>query len=366
MRLNQQSTQSINMTKFLSILAISTILMSVSCKKKTEEEGAPFDKASMLTSLADEHIIPVLNQFSIDLNDLESKFTTFSSDKTSSNLNATITSWKAAYVTWQNVKIFDFGPVRMIGLKGATGTFPTDTVKVQTNINTGGYILSSAANTDAIGLPSLDFLLERDNALNEFINSAETTTYTLEVIQKMVQEVNTVNANWVNYRATFISSTGTGATSSFSELVNEFTRDYELCKNAKVGIPIGKQSLGIQMPEYLETKLSAYSFELLRANITALQKVYSGQGFNGEQSTGFKHYLSHEDRSSLASSINANFDDIISKIDSFNGTLEEEMLNSPAELDNLYALLQNQVVLIKTDMTSTFGVLITYQDNDGD
>ena len=51
---------------------------------------------------------------------------------------------------------------------------------------------------------------------------------------------------------------------------------------------------------------------------------------------------------------------------SINGTLEQEMSTNTVELDNLYMLYQGQVISIKTDMSSAFGVLITYQDNDGD
>jgi len=43
-----------------------------------------------------------------------------------------------------------------------------------------------------------------------------------------------------------------------------------------------------------------------------------------------------------------------------------EIQNQPSTLDALYTKLQNLVVHFKTDMTSAFGVLITYQDNDGD
>lgn len=353
--------------KYFLVLTLTGLLtLTFSCKKKKQDDSTPFDKGTMLASLADQHILPLMSQFSNDLQDLETKFITFSSDKSSANLNEVISSWKNAYVTWQNVKIFDFGPIRDIGFKGATGTFPTDTTKINDNITNGGYSLASASNVDAVGLHALDFLLSHPDALNRFVLSPERTNYALEVIQKMVSEMNAVENAWVSYRSNFVSSTGTEATSSFSQLVNEFTRDYELCKNAKVGIPIGKQSLGVQMPEYLETPLSGYSFELIIANISSIQKVFNGEGLYGENGTGFYDYLVHEERSSLANSINSNFSDIIAQCNSFAGNMETEMTNNPSELDNLYNLMQSQVVLIKTDMTSVFGVLITYQDNDGD
>ena len=143
--------------------------------------------------------------------------------------------------------------------------------------------------------------------------------------------------------------------------MNEFCRDYELAKNSKLGIPLGKQSLGIQLPEYIEARRSGYSFEIQEASVANLANI-----FNGGSGMGFDDYLVSLDRSSLASSISTRFSEIISKIDSFSGTLEEEMSTNVSELDNLYTLYQGQVVSIKTDMSSAFGVLITYQDNDGD
>ena len=47
-------------------------------------------------------------------------------------------------------------------------------------------------------------------------------------------------------------------------------------------------------------------------------------------------------------------------------SLEENITTHASDLNELYTLLQGQVVYLKTDMTSAFGVLITYQDNDGD
>jgi len=144
-------------------------------------------------------------------------------------------------------------------------------------------------------------------------------------------------------------------------LVNEFCRDYELAKNSKLGIPLGKQSLGIQLPEYIEARRSGFSLEIQKASVTSLANV-----FNGGSCVGFDDYLVNLERSSLASSISTRFSEIGSKINSFSGTLEQEMENNTTELDNLYLLFQGQVVSLKTDMSSAFGVLITYQDNDGD
>lgn len=349
--------------KRLSIIGVSAALVmgaAVSCKEDPDPTPE-FDKASLLVNVADNQIIPALDDFDGKIGTLETEYLAFQANPNSTTFETVRNSWKDAYISWQTIKIYDFGPVRDYALKGAIGTFPTDTAKINNNIAAGSYNLGTAGNVDAIGLPSLDYLMYRNDALNTLTNDANAMQYGLDVIQKMKTEAAAVKSQWSSFRATFITSTGTETTSSFSEFVNEFNRDYELAKNAKVGIPIGKQSLDIALPEYIEARYSGISFDLLEASITALKNAYTGG-----TGVGFDDYLLHLDRSELNNTINANFDGVLAKIDTFNGTLEEETTNNWSEMDDLYTLLQGQVVYLKTDMTSAFGVLITYQDNDGD
>lgn len=347
----------------LSIIAASAVLilgMAVSCKP--DQEASPdFDKGSLLVNIADNEITPALNDFDSKIGTLETDYQSFQANQNATTFETLRNSWKEAYISWQTIKIFDFGPFRDYALKGAIGTFPSDTTKINDNITAGSYNLGTAENTDAVGLSSLDYLFYRNDALNILINNANATQYGLDVIQKMKAEVAAVKSQWSGYRNTFVAATGTETTSSFSQLVNEFNRDYELAKNAKLGIPIGKQSLDIALPEYIEARYSGMSFELLEANIAALKNVYTGR-----DGVGFDDYLLHLDRSELNNTINANFGGILAKINTFNGTLETEIQSNWSELDDLYTLLHGQVVYLKTDMTSAFGVLITYQDNDGD
>ncbi|MDB0037877.1 imelysin family protein [bacterium] len=348
------------------LLLVATLSIAVSCKKPGNEEN-PFDKESLLKNISDNLVAPSLWLLESIMGQLDSNFTTFETNPTEANLEVLRNSWKDAYLTWQTVKPFDLGPIRTYGFKAATGTYPSDTVKIEGNISTGTYNLASAGNIDAVGLHSLDFLLHRSNALSFFISDANYMTYTGDVIAKLKSETTTVANAWTSYAPTFKASTGTETTSGFSELVNEFNRDYELAKVAKLGIPMGKQSLGIQMPEYFEARNSAISRDLLRQSILTLQQYYNGNAFaTGQSGVGFDDYLIHLDRAALSETINSNFSAILTKIDSFSGSMEEEMNSNPQGLDKLYTLMQGQVIWLKTDMTAAFGVLITYQDNDGD
>lgn len=351
----------INFKRFTMISATAVLLLGTAVSCKPDPEVTPdFDKGSLLVNIANNQISPAISDFESKINALETDYLAFQASQTAQTIQTVQESWKAAYISWQTVKIFDFGPIRDNALKGAIGIFPTDTDKVDDNIAAGTYNLGTAANSDAVGLSALDYLLFKPFAINDFSNPAY-VQYGLDVIQKMKNEISAVSSQWASYRSTFVNSTGTETTSSFSELINEFNRDYELAKNAKLGIPIGKQSLDIALPEYVEARFSGISFDLLEANVTALRNVYTGGS-----GLGFDEYLLHLDRSELNNTINANFSGILNKINTFSNTLEEAIDNDWSNLDDLYTLMQGQVVYLKTDMTSAFGVLITYQDNDGD
>jgi len=358
-----------NKLQIIRAFFVISIFTIVSCTKNKKEKDpiTEFQKVDLLTNISVNLIVPEYQQLLNDILTLESKYIQFSNAKTDPNLEEVKTSWKIAYKSWYAVNMYDFGPAMDIGLKSAIGIYPTDTNKVIANTNSGSYILGSASNSDAIGFSSLDFLLYRVNSLNFFMNSSTYTQYGLDIIQKMKSEVTYVLNNWnSSYLTTFKSSTGTESTSSFSLFVNEFNKTYELTKNAKLGIPIGKQSLGIIRPEFIEARMSGISLDLLKENVKALQRIFNGNTKSGVSGISFDDYLIALDRQALATSIDSQFSSIINDINYLSLTLEQEIATNPSALDNLYTKMQNLVVSIKTDMASSFGVLITYQDNDGD
>lgn len=345
-----------------SLLIISlAVFATVSCKDKKEEEEVPFDKAALLENVSSNIITPALDDFETKIISLQSSYGVFKNNRTAGNLSLVRSDLIDVFLAWQHVKPFDLGPIRDYGLKAATNTYPCDTAKVLTNIDNGGYTLGSAGNIDAVGLSTLDFLLFRSSSLDFFVNNEDYTTYAEQVINKIQSEVTAVKTVWNNYKSTFVASTGTESTSAFSMLVNEFNRDYELAKNAKLGIPIGKQSLGVALPEYIEARYSGVSLELLDESVSALFELYKGKS-----GVGFDDYLNHLEKGTLNNEIQSKFNAILSQASVFTVTLEEAISSNPSDLDLLYLLMSEQVVKLKTEMTSSFGVLITYQDNDGD
>jgi predicted lipoprotein len=352
------------MKRIIFGLFVSALFLITACDKDKNKDE--FDKVALLQNFADNIIQPRYADFKTKIDSLEILFIAFQSNPTEAKFEDIKAQWKACYLSFQRVKTFDFGPAMNIGFKGAIGTFPTDTAQISSNIAAGTYNLATATNADAVGLAALDFLFYQTDAYLKITTSQFYSQYCLDVIQKMKAETDAVVSAWTTFKSTFIASTGNESTSMFSMLVNDFCQDWEEAKAAKLGIPLGKYSLGIQRPEYIEARYSGYSLPILKASLNSIAEIYSGIGFNGQDGVGFDDYLMGLNKENLNTSIKSTFQTIDGLFSPFNSTLEIELTQNQTALENLFNAISEQVIFIKTDMTASFGILITYQDNDGD
>lgn len=352
--------------QFLAIIAFALIVSCIKKKGVVDSVNTDFNKATILENIGNNIIIANYEKLDAEMIEFELKYNAFIADKTPANFTELQGAWTSTYFQWESSLMFEFGPAMEQLFKLSLGTFPTDTVKVLNNISTGAYDLYQVSNATAQGLPAFDFLLFRNNAIAYF-SEANYAKYGTDLITKMKDQTETVLNAWKsNYLATFVAATGTATTSSFPMMVNEFVKSYEECKWTKIGIPIGRQSLGGQMPEYIETRYSKQSFALMLENMYALHRLFNGNKADGTVGVGFDDYLIALDRTALANTINTEFEGIIALMHGFTTDFETALTNNPAGLDALYTKVHNLTVSLKTDMTSAFGVMITYQDNDGD
>lgn len=341
-------------------------LLLLSCKEKEKEaEQETFKKAELMTQLADNWIIPNQKNLQSKVADLQMKWNDFLSSESLIDFDHVKLAWKNAYLAFQKIKMIDVGPANSVGLMLNLGTFPTDTNQIKLNINSGSYDLNSGVNYASIGFPALDYLLYRTEAFS-LIQITSVKDYVSACISKMKYEVDGLVSDWTAYRGTFMNGTGTSSTDPFAILVNAFCKDFEQIKTAKIGIPIGKQSLGILRPEYIEARYSGISTELIIENMKALKAVFMGQGIDGSNGKGFDDYLTTLEKSSLSSTIQTRFDELIARPQIWSSSFENMMNSNFLTVDDYYNYIAQSVVYLKTDMSSAFGILITYQDNDGD
>ena len=86
----------------------------------------------------------------------------------------------------------------------------------------------------------------------------------------------------------------------------------------------------------------------------------------GGSGIGLDDYLKASDAAELDAQIQAQFNVIEGRLIAINNPLKKAVINQSQEVQALYNELQKLIVLWKVDMPSRLGVLISYQDNDGD
>lgn len=368
---------------FVSII-ICGILIS-SCKKDKEEEPSPedsFDKSGMLANIADNIIMPQYLGFKIKVDSLQLLTTGFISAPNSITLSSLQSEFTEAYRSYQWISTFEFGPAEADIIRANFNTFPCDTTQINSNIVAGTYDLASVSNIDAKGFPGIDFLLYGSSQNNAYILSLYTTSGTAanakNYLTALVNELKTktdvlINA-WStsggNYTGTFKESTGSDVGSSIGMLVNQLNYDFELLKNARVGIPLGKKSLGVPLPEKVESYYSQQSLLLAMEHIKNVENIYLGRAKDNTDGKGFDDYLAHLNvqygSGSLNDAIQNKFISAKNKLSLIPGTLSDAVITNTAIVDAAYLELQQLVILLKVDMPSALGVSITYVDSDGD
>lgn len=362
------------MKKLIYINLFSLILFTASCKEDDAlSKKVDFDRKALLENYAN-NIIP---QHYKSLYDnvilLDSAWSNFKSNPSQNELTQVRFYFEESYKAWQYCSVYEFGPAEQILLRANTNTFPTDTFKIGTNIRNANYNLNLASNLDAKGLPALDYLFYKKNVdVITFLSSSENQQYVNAVINDIKSNISFVYSAWStgSYKQEFVSKDGVDVGSSLGQLVNQFNFDLEIIKTAKLGIPLGKKTMGTVLPQMVEGYYSGISKELILLNINSLINVFQGNAKNQTDGLGLDEYLKAVSAknngvdldvkitSQLQTAYNANL--------AMPAILSEAILNQNSTVEAAYTEVQRCIIYTKTDMPSALGIMITYQDNDGD
>jgi predicted lipoprotein len=368
--------------RLLSGIVAMLFLLTVgimSCKKDDPEPVYPtdtFDRTALLTNFADSIIVPQYLLLDAQLDSLAGSVASFNLAPDLAGLYTLRAQFQVTYRTYQSVSMFEFGPAEVEVYRMNCNTFPTDTAQIILNISNGTYDLFLASNMDAKGYPGIDYLLYGRNVsdvtiVNYFTSTPTRRTYLADLISHLRTHTQNVLTAWTTtHTAAFIASDGNDIGSSLGYLVNQLNYDLELIKNAKIGIPLGKQSLGVPFPEKCENYYSSQSIYLATAALDNIENCYLGRSFNGNNGPGFDDYLDHlgaqYQSGTLNSAIQAHFQDAKMKLQAVPDPLSIQVVNNQALVDTAYVALRRLTILLKTDMPSNLGIVITYQDTDGD
>ncbi len=340
-----------------------------------------YDRAAMLNNLADNYIVPSYNNYVLQTDSLKNVVNSFTASPSLSGLLDVRNQWKEALLTWQDVAFLEFGPAESISLRGQTNVYPIDTTVIIDNITTGSYDLQLPANFVGKGFQALDFLLYKpgftdQDIVDYYTNNANAVSYIQDVATELYTNADYVYSQWQSsYTATFKgSNTSNAQGSSVSNMVNALSMHYETyVRKGKVGLPSGAFNGFSQtpMPDHVEAYYYGQSLPFAVREMVAIGKYIRGEGYTtGTNGQGLDDYLNHVEAQSGGQNLSVVIDSqitvIISNMNAINDPLSDEVVNNTQGVETLYQSMQLLVPYIKVDLTAALGVLVTYQDNDGD
>lgn len=363
-------------TSLALVLAVIALVPACSNDDKEEEEV----DASVTSSEVLKHIGPQLIAVQYQglqerVDDLDQGFESYVAGGQGTTIESVRSYFNVAYDQWQRVSLYEFGPAKDQAIRALVNTYPTDTAKVMQHLKAGGFDLDQLSMGDARGFPALDFLLfgqslQATEALFQGANGGKYVNYCRAVISQIKGSVDAIALDWADangsYRRSYVNNTGTNSGSALSLTINALNLHFErFLRDGKVGIPLGVRSLGIPLPEKVEAYYGQRSITLLKINLEAVEDLYLGR-VDGIEGNGLGYYLRQISQNDLDQRIKAQLNAAQSAVDQLHDPFADMIMNDPSTVQSAYNELQKMIVLFKVEMPSRMGVLITYQDSDGD
>lgn len=367
-----------NRIHLLVILSIG--LLSGACNE-AGNPGQGYDRSAMLENQADNVILPLYQQAVSAGFSLRQTAAQFTTNPGLAQLQALQDTFKVAFLAWKKCEFFTTGPADNLTLAAQVNTWPINEAVIEAEIAAtflidDAYMLSTG--TTRKGFAAVEYLVfpygaaTQDTVLARFttdINASRRRDYLQSACNVLHQQLADCLNQWDstagNYRAAFIAADGIDVGGSATALMNAMIQGLEVVINYKIGVPLGKMSGGVVLPEKAESFRCGISREAIVNNLQVLEWMYTGG--NGQ---GFDDYLdfvnAQYNGQLLSQAIRDKFTQCRNQAAALPQPVHLMVSSDPNTLDALYLSLKQLLVLLKSDMSSRLGLLITFSDNDGD
>ncbi|MCX6141338.1 MAG: imelysin family protein [Candidatus Kapabacteria bacterium] len=364
---------------FIFLFSLITCVICACDDSGNSTQVDRFDRQAMLKGVADKLIIPSFAELHARATEVVEQTIALADNSTPTvvEIERLRKSVSSLTVQWQKVISYNFGPAEgpLGTLVENVSTFPVNTSAIETFIAEGDTTFQNFRR-DTRGLSALDYLLfngtaeEVTTALRDVVG-ANRRSYVKAVANAILVEVSIVHSAWVGpYRQSFIDRSGTDAGSSLSLVFNHFNIGYELLKNFKIALPLGKRAgQSTTEPLRVEAYHQATSLQLARAQFDAVVDLWYGRTATGDTFPSFRAYLktvAYGDR--LIADTENQIIAVTSAFDALGTSTSLSVLVStnPGAVEPLNTQLQKLTRFFKSEMSSLLGISITYSSGDGD
>lgn len=370
------------------LLAGLVVLLTASCNNDSDpapsevmEEPEPdpppvtpttFDREAMLQNIGEAVLIPFHEAFVAEVASLDSVAAVFASDPTEANLMAIQAQWLDTKKSWKQCEVFEILDVKDNFLHNRIDKWPTNQNFLNRNVSgtdelTEAFVEGSGSTSK--GLPALEFLLFTEVGLTDF-TSDSLATRRLTYIKAMTENLAVRSANllevWQNGLPEFISGTENFSKGSLNQLLNSQVGLLEEIINNKLGKPLGKNNGGRIQPDEAEAFTSQLSLPLIEENLKGLKASYEGD-ISKEGLDDLLDFLeAKQEDTDLSEAISSQFDMCFEKLALISEPLSIAVDSQNQAVEDLYQSVRDLLASFKVDAANNLGILITFNDTDGD
>ncbi len=270
--------------KYLLIggIALSSL---AACKKDDDDKDENADPATVkkeiVTSLANNVILPTYADMGTLSNTLYTAITTFNANSTDANLQACRNAWLSVRNAWESSEGFLFGPVATNNIDPRIDTWPVNYVSLDSVLQnqdtyTNAYIESLE---DALrGFHPIEYLIfGQDGTKTAADFTPRQKDYLLALAENLKGLCNQVTADWnATYTTQFLNPGSTSVYTTqrevYEEVVNAIIGICDEVANGKI-----KEPFDLKDPSLEESPFALNSIKDFTNNMHSVENIYFGK-----------------------------------------------------------------------------------------
>jgi predicted lipoprotein len=363
----------------LGFFFITTLFVLESCndKKTSEPENQIQDhKVAQLKNTYENSILILSTEFVTKTMNLKESINNFEQQTNLEILSETQENWKSLVRVWKQLELYNIGAIQESFIHYEINRWETNTRNINNYIDGTDFIDAlyvASKGSSSRGISALEYLLFSTNDSQEIMNSFTTAVNSerrLKYLKALAQNLETkakqLLSIWENNEEVFLNSLESEITGSMNQLTNAMITLLEEIIIGKLGKPLGNDNGGNTNVDVLEAFRSSFSLEIIKEHLTALEQCYSGKFQQDQIDLGYSAYLDLLGNDTLDKIIIAAFTNCKEKANAITNPLNTELTNNTQKVIDLRKAFRDLLILIKVDLASAIGVIITISDNDGD
>ncbi len=377
------------MRMFSALVAVAVAVIGAGCSDtNAAAASASADAKPVLAALTANVFLPSLKDLDVQASGLQNAVDGWeTSEPNAQALSTAQDVWKSARVAWKLTDAFRFGPVESLRITPALDFSPTNAVSLEKFVEGAEPITRASVEqlgANLRGFGALEYLLfdtTGDAAvLAKLVGAtgARRRMY-VQVTSLLVREkVAELKSAWGDGKAAGFardiaeagggSATFPSAKSAIDQIVNSAIFSAELVTNTKIGRPAGKKTGGTPQPSEVDSARSDNTIAELTAALRGVVQVYVGDrasALGGTNAPGVSA-LVRAKNPELDKRVLAALGVAIERVAAIRPPFRNAIVDHAPEVEGAYQAVKAAKNIMSTEVTSTLGTTLKFNDNDGD